>query len=163
MRISEIDTLYAYNWWATERILNAARGMSDEDFTSIATVPLPFGSLRDTLVHILDTERSARLLLSGHLERNALDPATFASVDDLTRFWRAEATAMNDYLSGLLDEVLDREFVLNDAERYPYWQLLVHFVNHSTQHRSEAAILLTELGRSPGDLDIYLFLREAGK
>jgi uncharacterized damage-inducible protein DinB len=40
------------------------------------------------------------------------------------------------------------------------WHLLLQVLNHSTQHRSEAAMLLTEWGRSPGDLDLILFLRE---
>jgi uncharacterized damage-inducible protein DinB len=40
------------------------------------------------------------------------------------------------------------------------WHLLVHVLNHGTQHRSEAALLLTSYGQSPGDLDLILFLRE---
>jgi uncharacterized damage-inducible protein DinB len=48
----------------------------------------------------------------------------------------------------------------------PMWQLLAHVLNHGTQHRSEAAALLTEAGRSPGDLDMVDFaegLAEARK
>jgi uncharacterized damage-inducible protein DinB len=40
----------------------------------------------------------------------------------------------------------------------PLWQLLAHIANHGTQHRSEAAEMLTQIGRSPGDLDLMQYL-----
>jgi uncharacterized damage-inducible protein DinB len=161
MRITEMDTLYAYNWWATTRVLDAASGLSNDLLINTGIVPIPHGSLRGTLVHMLDTERDARIRLSRHASAEPLDPDAFESIEDITRSWRAEAAAMNDYLSGLLDENMDSEIALTETERYPYWQLLIHVMNHSTQHRSEAAILLTALDRSPGDLDFALFLRES--
>jgi uncharacterized damage-inducible protein DinB len=38
------------------------------------------------------------------------------------------------------------------------WQGIVHCANHATQHRSELAMMLTDLGRSPGDMDMFLWM-----
>jgi uncharacterized damage-inducible protein DinB len=38
--------------------------------------------------------------------------------------------------------------------------MLVHVVNHGTQHRAEAAALLTSEGRSPGELDLINYAEE---
>ncbi|MER3418993.1 MAG: hypothetical protein C4290_00025, partial [Chloroflexota bacterium] len=42
------------------------------------------------------------------------------------------------------------------------WQLLLHQANHATQHRSEVAYLLTQMGHSPGDLDLLAYLLQGG-
>jgi uncharacterized damage-inducible protein DinB len=38
--------------------------------------------------------------------------------------------------------------------------MMAHVVNHGTQHRAEAAALLTDYGCSPGDVDMIYFLDE---
>jgi uncharacterized damage-inducible protein DinB len=55
MRVADIQTLYDYNYWATERILRTAAGVTDEQFAT--PTRFPWGSLRGTLVHILAGER----------------------------------------------------------------------------------------------------------
>jgi uncharacterized damage-inducible protein DinB len=41
--------------------------------------------------------------------------------------------------------------------------MLAHVANHGTQHRSEAAVILTTAGRSPGDLDMIFFAEELAR
>jgi uncharacterized damage-inducible protein DinB len=42
------------------------------------------------------------------------------------------------------------------------WHVLLHVLNHNTQHRAEAAAMLTDLGHSPGDIDMLIYFREKG-
>ena len=44
----------------------------------------------------------------------------------------------------------------------PLEQLMAHLVNHGTQFPAEAAVRLTQLALSPGDLDLIVYLRERG-
>lgn len=71
---------------------------------------------------------------------------------------------MRSYLAGLTDEDLSSIIKYSRTEgtwiETPLWQILLHVINHGTQSRSEAAIILSQLGHSPGDLDYMIFLRE---
>ena len=77
--------------------------------------------------------------------------------EELAAAWEAEWAILDIYLAGLTEEEMDR-----DLDGTPMWQTMAHLVNHGTQHRSEAAAILTGFGRSPGDLDLIDFaeLRE---
>ena len=71
---------------------------------------------------------------------------------------------MRAFLAGLTDDDLQRIVHYRTTKgvqgENPLWQLLLHVVNHGTQHRAEAAIMLTQHGCSPGDVDLIVFLRE---
>jgi len=41
--------------------------------------------------------------------------------------------------------------------------MLAHVVNHGTQHRAEAAALLTAVDRSPGELDMIAYAEEIAR
>lgn len=157
MRATDICTLYDYGYWATGRVLDAVQDVSVEQFVAPAPIPFPFGSLRGTLVHMLDTERNARVRLQGGERPPTLLDEAFATPAELAAAWREDERLMRAYLGGLSDADLDLPFDLGPRGALPVWELLLHFANHATQHRSEAAILLTYYGRSPGDLDYFLY------
>jgi uncharacterized damage-inducible protein DinB len=70
---------------------------------------------------------------------------------------------MRAYIDTLTEETLNGtiRYVIPGAVReFGVWQILVDVILHATQHRSEAAVLLTDYGQSPGDYYFTLFLKE---
>lgn len=160
-----IHALYDYNYWATERVLNAAGRLNPEQF--FAPTDLSHGSLWGTLVHILGAEWIWRSRFAEGVSPTAvLSEEDFPTLEALRSRWQAEEKSMRDFLAGLKEEDLNQVIHYKSTRGKPYantlWQLLVHLANHGTQHRSEAAVLLTNYGASPGDLDLILFFREQG-
>ncbi len=159
----EIALLYDYNYWGNQQILRAASGISPAQYTAKAS--FPYGSLRGTLVHMLDAEASWRQLLQyGRMDFGVLQESDFPTVVPLEARWREEEAVMRGYLAGLDDAKLEGIVTYttdegNKRERV-LWHCLYHVVNHATQHRSEAAAMLTDYGRSPGELDFTVFLNE---
>ncbi len=101
-------------------------------------------------------------------QHNQLTPdfsaVEFPTLDLIKRRWDEEATAMRAYLAGMNDDDLSGlvRYATDSGEKREgvLWHCLLHVANHGTQHRSEAAALLTEYGSSPGDLDFTMFLNE---
>jgi hypothetical protein len=77
------------------------------------------------------------------------------TINQLRERWEVEWVAVDGWLQTLSDGS-----VASVLEGVPVWQSLVHVVNHGTQHRAEAAALLTAEGRSPGELDLFDFAEE---
>jgi uncharacterized damage-inducible protein DinB len=164
VNIGDIQMLYDYNYWANRRIVAASGHVSPEQF--LAPTAQSFGSLRSTLVHALDAERAWRMLLQHQTLAffDDLEEDAFPTVDVLEQRWNEEERAMRDYFAGLSDADMTgyvRYTTPEGAKRERLlWHCLVHVVNHGTQHRSEAAVILTGYGSSPGDLDFTVFLNE---
>ncbi|CAN5382756.1 hypothetical protein BH23CHL1_BH23CHL1_22610 [soil metagenome] len=154
MQADDIRLLFGYSYSATGRILDAARKLNPAQFTSAS--PLEGAhSLQRILVHMLRNEQGWREeLRTGEESTTGLDPSDFPDVATLAAAWDADEEQMRAWLATLGDKELNAP-VFNGRL---LWQYLVHVVNHATQHRSEAAMILTHWGQSPGDLDLVFYL-----
>ena len=163
MQKSDLLLLYDYNYWANQRILAAVEKMSQEEFSAPARHS--WGGLRDTLVHVMEAEWIWRKRCQEQVSPTAVPhEQDFPTLAVLCEHWQAEEQTMRGYVNSLSDEQLDQSIHYASIAGKPYatilWQILAHVVNHGTQHRAECAALLTELGYSPGDIDMILYLRE---
>ena len=171
MKIDEIRLLYDYNDWADERILAACARVSPEQYA--APTSYGHGGLRATVVHILDNIWQQRITLQGYYQEPLADEAAYDATelheDALPTFavlrerWTIEQREMRAYLDTLTEETLNgviRYVIPGVIRERVVWHILLDLILHATQHRSEAAALLTGYGQSPGDFDFTLFMSE---
>jgi len=165
MNANDIRFLFDYSYWANARILNAAARLSDEQFA--ASGNLSFGGVRGTLVHAFGAEYLWRKRAQEGISLAALPEDEYPSLAALQAQWQAEERLMRAYLESLTDQDLLRTFrytnLKGQEQESVLWLALTHVVNHGTQHRAEVAILLTDFGQSPGDVDMVLYYREKGR
>ncbi len=164
MHTHEIRHLFDYNYWANGRILAAAGGLTAEQYTA-AMPGLSYGSVRATLVHMLAAEAIWRQRCLENVSPTALlREADYPTLAALRQLWTEEEAAMRDGLARLTEDRLAEPLKYRTTNGTPLreaqlWRLLVHVVNHGTQHRAEVAVALTAWGHSPGDVDYVIYLR----
>jgi uncharacterized damage-inducible protein DinB len=157
-----LNCAYDYHYWANQRILRAAANLGEAQF--IATVFPSHKSLRGTLVHTMSAEWIWLERWNGTSPKAVLREEDFPGLDAIRDRWRHEEQRVRAFLAGQRDEDLLRVVHYTNTKgkpfAFPLWQLMAHVVNHATQHRSEAAAMLTELGHSPGDMDMTVFYQD---
>jgi len=160
MRTNDVVTLFDYLYWARDAVLRAAAELSANEFTATDTVTTR--DLRATLVHELDVQWSWRERLRGQdwaewgpdAELTAEDYPTMEAV---TEHWTRDEIEMRGWLASLTDADLDAP-PPRDEDPYPLWFYAMHLVSHGIQQLSEAAVLLTNAGHSPGDIGFLEFV-----
>lgn len=160
MNQQDIQLLYKYNQLTTERILSIASQVTEEQFLAPAT--FPHGGLRGTLVHALFAEWIWRSRWEGTSPNHRLKSEDFPTFESLKERWMQEEKLLTGFVDNVTDEQLNSKFSYTSTSGAKHerilWHTMVHLVNHGTQHKTEAAAILTSLGHSPGDIDLIYML-----
>jgi uncharacterized damage-inducible protein DinB len=158
-----IRLMYDYNTWANERIMAQVAELTPEQY--VAPGSASFSSVRDTLVHTLWAQALWLSRWQGGPNFPWYDPDEYPDLAALRTRWRELDAKTRAFVAGLDDATLNQTIRYRNSKgkamAYPLWQIMLHQVNHGTQHRSEVAVLLTEYGHSPGWMDLTVYLDEA--
>ncbi|HEV8404002.1 MAG TPA: DinB family protein [Candidatus Limnocylindrales bacterium] len=156
MRVDEVRFLFAYDRWATKRVLAVLDGVDPAVWGRTDVVG--DRGLGAILVHQLGAAQRWRHSFQDTGLSPEPEDAPLPTVDELRAAWDEEWAVVDAWLA-----TLTGGFVDHIHEGVPVWQMLVHVVNHGTQHRAEAAALLTSEGRSPGELDLIDYAEEVAR
>jgi uncharacterized damage-inducible protein DinB len=158
--LEAIQTLYRYNTWANARILSTAEALTVEQFLEHGGAGRE--AVRDTLAHTMAAHWIWLERWNGRSPTSLLDARTFPDLASIRTRWadieRDTQAFVGELSPARLATVVEYRNTRGERWAYPLWQQMIHQVNHGTQHRSEAAARLTQLGHSPGDLDLLRYI-----
>ena len=163
MTVNDLETLYDYTYWANKRLFEVISRLTPEQFTQ--PVAVSYGSVKNTMVHILSAEWGWLDLCGGTKRGPALKSSDYPTAASLIDHWTQVERWVRTFLASLRDEDLSHaiEFSFGNGPKYamPLGELMHHAAIHGVHHRGQVALLLRSLGCAPGDVDILFYYGRA--
>lgn len=144
---------FAHHAWATDALIAACEPLPPASLG--AAVPGAYGSILDTLRHLVGADANYLAVLTGgrvgRIDEAAMD------LDALRAVMREHAAAWQDVVAGEVDAdlVLIRRRPDGSATEAPVSVRLAQALHHGTDHRSQVCTALTSLGVEPPDIDVW--------
>jgi uncharacterized damage-inducible protein DinB len=130
--------------------------LSHEQFTQ--NLSYSHGSVRSQVVHLMSVDEGWFSELLGVEPSEPFPPADFDDRDAIRAHWDSVEQRMRDYLTALRDDMLFDKPIEEPEEDKDLivWQVLLHVVNHGTDHRAQLLRILNDLGVKTTSQD-YIF------
>jgi uncharacterized damage-inducible protein DinB len=162
MTVNELNTWLDYHFWARDLIFDAVSVLTPEQFTR--PIESSFKSVRDTVAHIYFADWVWYMRWTDQLP--ATPPANdswpdVASLRKASRELEEKIRAfVNEGGEPGLERVYHYKSLTGQPAASPFWQMLVHIVNHGSYHRGQVTTLLRQLGAPPPkQVDMIAFFR----
>jgi uncharacterized damage-inducible protein DinB len=158
-----LDVFLRQHRWATLRMLDACAAAGDAVLDATATGT--YGTIRDTLVHLVAADGRFARLLDGHPPRHPVrERAGFSGFAALREEYCEAADALVAHVAHAAalapDKLLRGTWVDGTAYAIPVLAMVHQALHHGAEHRQQLAVLLTQCSVEPPALDPMTFWRE---
>ena len=153
---SPLVEIFRHNVWANLRLLDACENLSEEQFQ--ATVPGTFGTIRDTLMHIVLAERGYLSRTTGQPPAITLKRDEFPGIATLRESVRLSGEGLAQVAARARSTDIIGEEWQGRFYNIPVTIFLVQAINHATEHRTQVATILTQLGIEPPSIDGWAYM-----
>lgn len=145
-----------YNNWANQQLLEACGKLSEEQLAQ--SMPGAYGTIRDTLRHIIEGEAFYILLLTRHRPRPPFKweekPSLAQMKDYAAHVGEALMQAINDVRPTDIIEEQDG----GNKFRYQARAIFIQIINHGVEHRTNITTILSAAGQTAPGVDGWAYL-----
>jgi uncharacterized damage-inducible protein DinB len=145
--------LFEHNNWANLQIIQACSTLSEAQLDSEPQSATK-GSIRNTLVHLVTSQRGYLALLTLPVEARPNTPLEFTELKE-------SAIKSGEGLLALVrDEPvkpLKAQLRTKDGYFVEPWLVMVQVINHATEHREQIKSMLSSLGITPPEIDGWTY------
>jgi uncharacterized damage-inducible protein DinB len=147
---------YNYHFAENRRIWDYVSQLSHQQFAQPANYS--HGSVRDQIVHLMNVDEGWFTELRGAEPPEPFPPANVDDRELIRARWDSIEQGMRGYLAELRDDMLPGKPIKESDEVWDLilWQVLLHVVNHGTDHRAQILRSLNDLGVETSSQD-YIF------
>lgn len=153
MQLEMIRTLAEYHIAMTRRVWDLIEQITDDQF--VADDAYSRGSIRNLMVHLASTDRRWLAGLKNQPDVGHLSFGDYPTRAAARQAFENVARDLTEYVNASSADELNQN--ANDIPA-PRWTVLLHLVNHGTDHRSTVLQKLTELGEPTFDQDLISWL-----
>lgn len=153
-----VETLFRHNLWANTVLFNICAELSDAQLNS--SIIGTFGSIRDTLAHIANSEKSYlhRITTGQPLRRPAnRPPLTMAEMQESVRVSGEGLIVAAPQVQAHDRVEIDWDGTIRSV---PSAIILTQVINHATEHRAQIMAMLTQIGIEPPDVSGWSYFDE---
>ncbi len=140
--------LFEHNNWANQKIIEVCYTLSDEQLNA-EPHSVTKGNIRDTLVHLVSSQRGYLALLTLPPEERPTTPLAFNELQESARVSGEGLVALAK------GEHVPSGNPLQTRDNYHVdpFVVMVQVINHATEHREQIKSMLTALGVTPPEID----------
>jgi uncharacterized damage-inducible protein DinB len=145
-----------YNNWANWQVLQACLELGDDPLD--AAIPGAYGTIRETLGHILRAEAYYVDLLTGSRPQPPFSREDRPDLDTIMAYQDQVASALEATVNSVDPAKVIRE--VDEGQEYFYQALAVYIqvINHGIEHRTNITTLLNQGLQKPPEVDGWGYL-----
>jgi uncharacterized damage-inducible protein DinB len=146
MHADDIRLLYGYHFRANRKLWDTCIiSLSDEQF--LQSLDYSVGSIRNQMVHMMDIEEGwFEGLITGREGRDPFkQPEGWTTREQIRADWDVVEDKIKAYIAGLTDDKCNQPMDASE-NALRKWQVMLHVLNHATDHRAQTLAMLYRLG-----------------